>query len=65
MKYRINCDPLRAKIEAEKLTHEAAAKRIGISSSTLSEIKLTARCSGVTLGKVAKFVGLPAWKLVN
>lgn len=64
MKYKINRDPLRAKIEAEKMTHEEAAARIGISASTLSDIMITGRCTGMNLGKIAKFVGLPAWQIV-
>lgn len=64
MKYKINRELVRKKIFAEKLSLEEAAARIGISPSTLSEILRTGQCAGMSLGKLAKFVDVPAWQLV-
>lgn len=64
MKYKIDRELVRRKIVKEKLTQAEAAARIGISSSTLSEIMKTGQCAGMSLGKLAKFVDVPAWLLV-
>ena len=65
MKYRINRELVRQKIADEKLTREEAAAQIGISVAMLAHITKSGECDGIHLGKLAKFVGVPAYRLVT
>ena len=64
MKYKVDRELIRQKISDEKLTREEAAEKIGISVALLAHIVKSGTCTGMTLGKLAKFVGVPAYRLV-
>lgn len=64
MRYRINRELVRQKIDDEKLTREEAAAQIGISVAMLAHIMKSGECGGVDLGKLAKFAGVPVYQLV-
>lgn len=64
MKYQINRELIRQKIAAEGLARDEAAAKIGVSVAMLAHILKSGTCGGKDLGKVAKFVGVPAYQLV-
>lgn len=47
------------------LTQKAAAEKIGISAQALCEALRRGTCSGITLGKLARFCGVKAYEMVD
>lgn len=64
MKYRFNQGLVRQKISDEKMTREEAAARIGISVAMFAHIMKSGECDGIHLGKLARFAGVPVYRLV-
>lgn len=62
---QIKTELLKKALEAQKLTPEAAAEKIGVTPATLRRIIRTGDCGGIHIGKVARFLGVPVWELVK
>lgn len=61
---QIRLDLVKKGIADKKLTRAAAAEQIGISDAALAYIMKTGACGSINLGKLAKFLGIPAWELI-
>ena len=65
MKMKIKTDLIRKKIDSEKMTLLAASEKARIPYGSFLEIMRRGTCNGTTLGKLARFVGVKAYELVD
>lgn len=62
---KIKTDQIRKKINGEKMTMKAAAEKAHIPYGSFVEIMNRGTCNGTTLGKLARFMGVKAYELVD
>ena len=64
-KYRINVGRIKAEMAKKGMSQEAAAEHIGITHVRFMNIIFLGKCDELTLGKIARVIGLHAWELVE
>lgn len=65
MKIKINVGRVKAALASKGLTTEEAAEKAGITQSRFRRILSEGQCSSISLGRIARVLGMQAWELVD